>query len=81
MDLLNWILCLTSLVFLPLLVLMGCSPDWATGLPSKYQGLVSFTLHDSVGGAVYALLLVIFSNGVSYLPALVLARLFKPGPK
>jgi hypothetical protein len=76
MDTTNWILCLGSLLFLPLLVLMGCSPDWGEGLSTKYRGLVSFMLEESVGGAVYALLLVIFSNGVSYLPALVLARMF-----
>jgi len=76
MDITNWILCLGSLLFLPLLVLVGCSPDWAEGLSTKYRGLVSFMLEESAGGAVYALLLVIFSNGISYLPALVLARIF-----
>ena len=76
MDTMNWILCLGSLLFLPLLVLMGCSPDWGEGLSTIHRGLVSFVLEESAGGAVYALLLVIFSNGVSYLPALVLARIF-----
>jgi hypothetical protein len=75
MDVLNWILCIGSLVFLPLLVLMGCSTDWAEGLTTKYQALVRFMLEESAGGALYALLLMIFVNGVSYLPALLLARL------
>ena len=76
MGMTNWIFCLGSLLCLPLLVLMGCSPDWGEGLSTKYRGLVSFMLEESAGGAVYALLLVIFSNGVSYLPALMLARIF-----
>ncbi len=81
MDALNWVLALGSLVFLPLLVLMGCSPDWVEGLSSKYQGLGRFMLEESAGGAVYALLLVIFSNGISFLPASVLARLFRTDSK
>ncbi len=48
---------------------------------SKYRGLIGFMLEESAGGALYALLLVIFSNGVSYLPALVLARIFGTDPK
>lgn len=77
MDALNWLLCLSSLVFLPLLVLIGCSPDWGEGLTAKYRGLIGFMAQESAGAAVYTLLLVIFANGVSYLPALVLARLLR----
>ena len=75
MDALTWILCLGSLVFLPFLVLMGCSPDWGEGLTPKYRSLVGFVFEESAGAAVYALLLVIFTNGVSYLPALVFAKI------
>ena len=81
MDALNWILCLGSLFCLPLLVLMGCSAGWGEGLPSKYRGLIRFMLEESTGGAVYALMLVIFTNGVSYLPAMVLARIFGTNSK
>ena len=55
---------------------MSCSPGSGEGFSTKYRGLVSFILEESAGGAVYALMLVIFSDGVSYVPALVLARIF-----
>ena len=69
-----------------LVVLMGCSElsgsaDWVAGLNSKYRTLIGFMLEESAGGFLYALLLVVFTNGVSYLPALVLARIFGTEPK
>jgi hypothetical protein len=77
MDVGNWILCIGSLVFLPILVFMGCSSDWGEGLPQRYRGLVLFMLEQTAGGALYALMLVVFTNGISYLPALLLARIFR----
>ncbi len=80
MDALNWMLCLGSLIFLPALVFTGCSPDWLDLSTTKYEGMLGFMLTESAGAAVYALLLVIFTNGVSYLPALLLTRLFRSKP-
>jgi hypothetical protein len=81
MNALNWLFCISSLVILPLLVLNACSADWIADLTPKYRLLISFMVEDSAGGAIYALLLIIFTNGVSYLPALLLSRIFKKQTK
>lgn len=78
MGLGNGAFCMASLVCLSLLVAVGCSIISVGPSSSKYDGLIAWVLRDSYGGALYALVLVIFTNGASYLPALVLARLLGP---
>ena len=81
METLNWMLCIGSLVFLPIMVLMDCFPSWSEGLSGGELALIKFIYGHSLGGALYALVLVIFTNGVSLLPAMVLAKIFGSKPK
>ena len=81
METLNWMLCIGSLVFLPIMVLMDCFPSWSEGLSGGELALIKFIYGHSIGGALYALVLVIFTNGVSLLPAMVLAKIFGSKPK
>ena len=71
----DWIVCIGSLASLPFMVAVGCDLGWADGLTGRYRGLVSFMMQKSAGAAIYAVALVVFCNGVSYLPGLALARL------
>lgn len=74
----DWILCIGSLGALPFLVALGCELGWEEGMTGRYRGLISLMTQKSAGAAFYAVGLVVFCNGVSYLPGLALARLTGP---
>ncbi|MDP6707724.1 MAG: hypothetical protein QF893_15380 [Alphaproteobacteria bacterium] len=72
---LNWLFSLGSLVALPGLVTVGCWAGWGDDLGPKYHGLIALMHGYSAGAILYAVMLVSLTNGVSYLPAALLARL------
>ena len=72
---LNWLLALTSLVVLPLLLATSCSPAWREAVLANMPDLLELLLHYGAGGVIHAVMLVIFCNGLSFLPAAALARL------
>jgi hypothetical protein len=74
MDSLNWSLFTVSLFALPLFVLTGCSAEWAAFLTPKYELLAGFIFEHAWAGAIYAALLLIFTNGLTYLPSWLAAR-------
>ncbi len=62
-------------VALPAWLAASCAPEWLGGISS---GIVVLMQDFSLGAAIYAVLLLSLCNGVSYLPAAGLLRLFRP---